>query len=287
MPEQDAANVLTQDRPEEVEEVETAEESTDAKAEEAGEETDQKADAKEGDAEHKKRLGGWQRKILKLEQERDVWRDQALGTRGTQKAEEKSEAVDEDKPVRPKLSTFDGTVEQFEKAIEEHEAKLEKWMETKRQRETVEREVETSVASLTEQVTKLEEWDDMRAAVKTHKMPVRLTNLLISEVSKLKNGAETLKALLLDPDEASQLAELDKYEDAISIKAQIMSMSRALRIAGKKSEAVEEEVEETPPKKAPAPITPTKKTAPTSTGLDDSLSDEEWLRRRNAQLRKK
>jgi len=37
----------------------------------------------------------------------------------------------------------------------------------------------------------------------------------------------------------------------------------------------------------PAPIRPLRKPAPASTGLNDDLSVDEWLRRRNAQLRKK
>lgn len=279
MPELEGANVLTEDRPAEVEEV-TAEETPIAEAEESGEEKPQ-ADAKQGEeAEHKKRLGGWQRKIIKTETERDFWREEALRTRGD-KSDKPNAEPDPDRPKPPRLKEFPGTVEEFDKAQEKYEADLEKWTDNKREEDRIKREVETSVASLTQQVSELPELDDMKAAVKKHKLPYRLTDLLVAETAKLKNGAETLRALLLDPEEAAQLAEYDKFEDGNSLKAQIISMSRALRIAGKKSEQEDTEDKPAPPK-PPAPITPVKKVAPTQTGLSDDEPIEKWMAKRNA-----
>lgn len=283
----EVANVLTQDGPE-VEEIESTEpETTDAEPK-AGEETEPGEVAKQGEEAEHKRLGGFKRKVLKAQQEAEFWREEALRNRS--KGDEKSAEPDPDRPKRPKLADFQGTVEDYEKALEEYEGKLETWTNARRDREAVERQIETSVASLTKKVSDLPEWDEMKAAVQEHKMPMRLTNLLVAEAAKLKNGPETLKALLLDPDEAAQLAEFDKYEDGESIKAQIVSMSRALRIAGKETKSAEAEVdEEKPPTpaKPPAPINPVKKVAPTVTGLSDDLSVDEWRRRREAQLRKK
>jgi hypothetical protein len=72
------------------------------------------------------------------------------------------------------------------------------------------------------------------------------------------------------------------------------------RLAAKLPESSEssreaESEEETPaarpvvPVKAatPAPIRPVRKPAPTATGLSDDLPIEEWMKRRNAHLRKK
>lgn len=282
---EEVANVLTQDGPE-VEEAEiTAEETPTAETEESGEEKPQ-ADADKGEEAEHKRLGGFKRKVLKAQQEADFWREEALRNRKTE-GKETAAAPDPDKPKRPKLSEFQGTVEEFDKAQDEYEAKLERWTETKAQQDAVTRQIETSVASLTKKVADLPEWDEMKAAVQEHKMPLRLTNVLVAEAAKLTNGAETLKALLLDPEEAAQLANLDRFEDEVGIKAQIISMSRALRIAGKKSEPVEEVEVKTAPEPPPKPINPVKKVAPTATGLDDNLSVDEWRRRREAQLKRK
>lgn len=282
---EEVANVLTQDGPE-VEEAEiTAEETPTAEAEESGEEKPQ-ADADKGEEAEHKRLGGFKRKVLKAQQEAEFWREEALRSRKTEGKETAAEP-DPDKPKRPKLSEFQGTVEEFDKAQDEYEAKLERWTETKAQQDAVTRQIETSVASLTKKVADLPEWDEMKAAVQEHKMPLRLTNVLVAEAAKLTNGAETLKALLLDPEEAAQLANLDRFEDEVGIKAQIISMSRALRIAGKKSEPVEEVEVKTAPEPPPKPINPVKKVAPTATGLDDNLSVDEWRRRREAQLKRK
>ena len=268
-----AASVLLQDGPKEEP---TVEESVVAEPEKGGEQKTE-TEPKEGEtAEHKKRLGGWQRKIQKLEQENELLRDMAL--RG-KPAEEKQEVSD--RPVRPKLAEFSGTVEDYEKALEEYEAALEQWTVDKREQEAVARQVEASSSALLAEVSEMEEFDDMKASVKTYKMPMRLTDLLVAEAAKLKNGAETLKALLLDPDEAAQLAEYDRYEDATSIKAQVISMSRALRAAGKKSEPEGKE-ESSAPQRPPKPINPVKKVAPTSTGLDDDEPIEKWMAKRNS-----
>lgn len=282
----EVANVLTQDGP--TEEIElTDPETTDAEPK-AGEETEPGEVAKQGEEAEHKRLGGFKRKVLKAQQEAEFWREEALRNRKTE-GKETAVEPDPDKPKRPKLSEFPGTVEEFEKAQDEYEAKLEKWTESSRAQMEVQRQIETSVASLTQKVADLPEWDEMKAAVQEHKMPLRLTNVLVAEAAKLKNGPETLKALLLDPEEASQLAELDKYEDEVGIKAQIISMSRALRIAGKQTQSAEVEVEKEPAEKPPKPINPVRKVAPSGTDdwmNDPKLSNEEWARRRNAKVAK-
>jgi hypothetical protein len=93
-----------------------AEESTDAAAPKAGE-VEPQATANEGDnpndtPEQQKRLGGWQRKIIKAEAERDFWRDEALRKRD----EPAKVETPTDQPKRPKLEEFQ-TTDAYEDAL--------------------------------------------------------------------------------------------------------------------------------------------------------------------------
>lgn len=291
----DVANVLLQDGPVEVEEQElTAQEAADVKADEAGE-AEVKADTEQGEvAEHKKRLGGYARKAIKAQQEAEYWRKEAL-RRSEPKPEEKAETKpDADKPALklPKLSDFPGTIEEFDKAQAtaqaDYDKAMERWLDGKKQTEAIEKQVESRLVDLDSRLAKLPELAEMRKAVKDSHFPERLTRLLLIEAAKVKHGEQVLKDLLLDTEEREQLMEFDTLNAGDSIVAHFHAAARAVRLAGKKPEAeVVDEENAPPPKKAPEPITPVKKVAPTATGLSDDLSPEEWLRRRNASLRKK
>src|SRR5690242_3625194 len=80
-----------------------------------GGEGEPQADSHDGDTdteEKPKRLGGWQRKQLKAEQERDFWREEALRAR-TQQAEPAKPATaapaEKAKPTPADFAVGDGT----------------------------------------------------------------------------------------------------------------------------------------------------------------------------------
>lgn len=221
-----------------------------------------------------KRLGGWQRKIQKLEQELEHWREEALKAHSSSPKDAPSGPA---KPTAPKLSTFQGTVEEFEKAQEEYAKKLEAYTDQLASQKAAQQRAEQAVASFQEKLQSLDDYDELDETAQAE-IPHQLVPWLANECALVKNGAEVFRELIMDADYRAEFLERARLNDAAGIKGQISALAIHLRKQGKQA------VTPKTVAKAPKPPTPVTKSAPTDTGLRDDLPVEEWLRRRNAQI---
>lgn len=275
------ADVLNQDGPEQV----NAEESTEAKAQDAGAEEPQ-ANANEGDEsqEHqRKRLGGWQRKIVKLEDERDYWRELALSKQESKKEETKTAQSDDKAPVRPKMEDFQ-TLEAYEQAVEEYQdKKLEYKLEQRLKSVQAETEKKTEQQKLIEKFNAQcdsvrKQHADFDEVAFNEEIP--LTDHMRDAIVTSEHGAEIAYFLGSNPEEAERIADMHP----ISAIRAIGKIEAA--IASEKSGASEPESKPAPKPKAPKPPTPVKKPSPTApVDLNDpNLPMEVWLKERNKQV---
>lgn len=104
---------------------------------------------------------------------------------------------------------------------------------------------------------------------------LRISETMRETILQTEDGAALAYHLGQHPEEAARIAQLQPT-------AQIMAIGRL---------QAQLEAKATPaalaPSNAPAPITPVKANAPSTTGLREDLSTEDWMRRRNAELRKR
>ena len=219
MPEPNAAEVLEQDGP--------VNKNADAEANNAGE-----ANANETDGEHQnggKRLGGWQRKIQKLERENEVLRELAVRTRPQETTVEQVE----DEPKPPDIETFSGTTEEFKKAQQEFPSNLKAYWESQRQQQVEQESLVTAAETLNEKVRELPEVDEIRAAFREMRPPERLMNLIQRTCALQSNGAEVLREVLLDPEHRKEMMDFGRVGDGASIAAKLHGVSAALRMNSK------------------------------------------------------
>lgn len=268
MAEQNVAEALEQQGGQEQEQTqENAEQAVVAETEESGE-ADEQADANEGDEEpadgKPKRLGGWQRKIQKLERELEVWREHALKGRNSD-PEDESEPAPTSVGPRPNILTWTKSAEEFQQA---EEAWFNAQLLAQEQRITKETNWNLSIQRAAAA------YPDWREVVANSDVPI--SNQMQAALKADPEGAELVYLLASNPDEARKILRLP--------------VATAMRELGKFQArlAREEQAEETtkPVSRAPKPPTPVKKPSPTAkkSVYDDNLSEEEWLRLRHEQL---
>ena len=294
MAEEQAAEVLeTQDGLQQ----ETAETSATAEAAKAGEAEDSQATANqtEQEKEKAKRPGGWVRKLTKAEQERDYWRDVALG-RATQ-AKEQAKPAEESDP-EPKQEAF-STYEDYVKALGRWTARQEfktlstKQQEEKAKAEAADREHEVAESYRERLEAFAEDHDDYNLVVSKIKVNQSVSAGVTAAIMEDENGPAMAYYLGQNPDVVEHI-------NSLSMAGAVKYLGRlAERLFPEKADSEDDEQKETAetesaepapkPKiaaQAPAPIKPVKKSAPTATGLADDLPMDQWMKRREAQLRK-
>jgi hypothetical protein len=287
MSEQNAADVLLQDGPEQ--EI-PAEVPANAEPQEGGEQP--QADAEHGDEPEEtkqKRLGGWQRRIQKQEREIEFWREQALKTQPAK--ESPQPVVDAEVPKVPDIDTFQGTMDEYKAALAEYPAKLKQYLESKREQDEQRKQTETTVSEFVERLKEVPELPEMQKAAQAAKVSGRLASYISQEAAKLSNGTDVLREAMLDPEVLSQLVKLDKLNDGNGILAQLHAISYGLRIANRKIQAEKQDSanEPPPPSKAPKPVTPASRPAITKAVdvYDPNTSQKDWMKAREAQLNRK
>lgn len=285
MAETQTAEVLEQDGPTTDQ---TAEELATAAADKAGDTAETQATANEADDEIEekvgKRLGGWQRKIKRLEQEIEDLRSKGGNVQQvqTQPNEDKPPV----KPVRPKQSEFSDW-NQWETAVEKFEADRDKYYEDKLTFEL--RQADRNRAQQAERETVAGGWAEQVEAAKKEfpdfvevafSKDVPMTNAMTEAIITSEYGAKIAYELGQHPDEADRIAKLPPVA-AVREIGKIES-----RIAAKTKAA---ETDDEPPaaSSAPKPAVPVRKTSSNPTELRDDIPYKEWLRRREAQLRSK
>ena len=279
MPEQQAADVLKQDGPA----IPPVPADTDsAVPEEVGEESESQAAATSSDEhpEEKKRLGGWQRKIQKLEQEKETLLE---ALRAGKPAESPKPATDE-RPQPPKLKDFPGTIEQYQKEVDEYPEKLVAYLDVQRQKQGQAERSAQAIETFTERLNALPELDEIREQASGFSKD--LLEYVEQMAAPLKNGPETVRELLLDEDWRAQLRELDRFKNGAAIAAQIYAISADLLIAKKKAGSAEKS--DDAPLKTPKPPQPvTRAAAKAAIDLNDPKTPPEvWRKEFLARLEK-
>lgn len=286
MPDPQAADVLEQDRPDS----QVNAEEIPAVPAKVGED-ESEATPKETDAEIEekggKRLGGWQRKIQKLEREREVLIE-ALRKGGTPAEPSQKVAPDAPvRPVRPKITEFPNWND-YETAMDTYETAREKYsadiIESKLQhaeavkQQTSERQ---SIADgwadkIVKARSEIADFDEVAFSEDTPMSEPMLDAIVTSEL-----GAQIAYELGKNQDEAERISKLPPVA-AIREIGKIES-----RIASHKPA---KEGEEEPPEastKAPKPPVPVRRPAGNTGGEPgDDRPYGEWLKWRDAQLRK-
>ena len=241
-----------------------------------------------------KKKGGFQRRIDKLTAERyrlegelKAYREAAAKPQPAQ-AETKTADADPE-PKQDDFATYELWIkaqtrwEARQVAREEYKnlsAKQEKEYEAAELEERDREVVESYQGNVKTFAAEHDDFDEVVGTIKMNKSVGEAVQIAIMEDP---NGPLIAYHLGQHPELCKQLSDL-------SPAAAVSRIGRlAERLAPETVESTEEKEEPPSPKpkpevKAPAPITPVRKSSPTSTGLSDDLSSEEWLKRRNAQL---
>lgn len=286
MPETQTAEVLKQDGPTQ----DDAEVLTNANPE--GGEVDPQANANETDAEGHKRLGGWQRKIKKLQEQNETLLE-ALRKVGGEPAKTKveSEPVEDKapvKPIRPKSTDFSDW-DKYEEALVKYETDRDEYHEKNlayqlRQQETVkqktneQQQIADGWASQVAEARKTHaDYDEVSFNEETPMSAPMMHAIVTSEL-----GAEIAYELGKNPDEAERIAQLGSV-------AAIREIGKIeARIAGTKAATeTDKEDKEEPPvatTRAPKPPSTVKRPVGTNNEPDDKDDYKTWERKRIAQI---
>lgn len=272
---------------------ETPVEQKPAPASEAATEGEQDSQEQE-----EKKKGGWQRRIDKLTRERYELREQLAEMRGRLAVQPApaTHTSTEDSDPKPDIQKFPGTYEEFTAALVRWEARQEykqlsakaKEAAANAERDEREKEVVTSYKDRAREFA--EEHDDFDQVIGKLRWTEEIANSAAVALMEDENGPALAYYLGENPEVFSKLNDMT----AAGAVKYLGRLSERLFPEPPDTDEEEEEKEdetedETPParppatatgrRKLPAPITPTKRSAPTDRGLSDSLSTDEWAKR--------
>jgi hypothetical protein len=249
---------------------------------------DPQGTAEQGENEQeKKRKGGWQRRQEKAERERDYWREQAL--RNAPKSEPEPKVEAKPKPVWKDYEEK-GTQEQFFEDLADWKAE-QKLAAFKAEQKAEAEKAKTQTEAQKQAERWAKEADEFRKEHSDFDEVIAQGNpsdLLSNLVARSKEPAKLAYHLANNPELEAQLSRMTDPVDV----AQELGLIRA-QLAQPKT--VAEEPEEKPEpviSKAPKPPTPVSKPSPSAKPFDPNdeetakkLTADEWIRKRNRQLR--
>jgi hypothetical protein len=270
----------------------TPEEPVIAKPDEGGEVADPQGTETEGETEHeRKRKGGWQRKIERLETEREFLMQELLKTRNSQ-PEPKPEPVTPSfkEPTPDDFALGDGTYDivKFNKAhVDWLWDQKESQRVAKTQEESAKSEEQKLRESWTEKLAKArEKYDDMDEALTVPVLPndPKKNAFMQREIMRSEFAGDLAHWLGTHPDEARELGNKSEYEIARAfgrIEAQFAHSESA--------QPAPKEAVVAPVTRAPKPPTPVAKTSTVKTVdiNDPKLPYADFVREREAQLKRK
>lgn len=279
MANEQAAEVLEQDGPKPQD---NAEELANAAAVKAGD-VDPQATENDHDDETHKRLGGWQRKIKKLETEREILIEALRKGGGNAQAQQSQQAQEAKAPVKPKAADFTGADawEKYEEAKDKYfeelaDFKAKDAVKQYRNESQQRSEQEKVVNGFAQQCAEAKaEFPDFEAVSFSQDTP--MTDAMRDAIVTSDFGALIAYELGKNPDEAERIAKLNPIA-AIREIGKIES-----RIADKKA-AAEPDAATT---RAPRPPSPVRKTTSVNSEPDDKDDFKTWLKKREAQLARK
>ena len=245
--------------------------------EETDEETDEELESKPDEEKPKppKKKGGFQKKIVKLEQEKEYWRNEALRVQ-TQSPAPKTEPI-KDTSLRPKATDF-ATHDEYLEALVDWKA--EGKMQAARQKEVQEKaksEVQTKFNTHNARVSAFKEshddFDDALDNVSTIPMSIAVQESILDS----DHGPEMMYELANNPKEFKRLCSLPPLQAAREMGK---LEAKFVKVESKTSESIKKP-------HALKPVTPVRTRGATSTKdlNDPNLSQQEFNRIRMEQIK--
>jgi hypothetical protein len=255
------------------------EETANVEAQDAGEAADPQGTQEQGEVEHEdkpKREGGFQRKIRRLEEENEYWRQQALRTQQTPEPKPAEPAAEKE----PDQNDFE-TLGEYLKAVRDYDRKaiareLKQEIAAEKQKEVVKTEEQKARESWMSKVESARsEYEDFDDVVFDDSLPI--TEPMQKALLKDEQGARIAYYLGTHREESARIAQLDPVGAAFAL-GEIKA-----RIAVQKSAAEPTPKAPPPVTQAPPPPTPVKKTSPVaSTSIFDAKDYKEYVKLRDA-----
>jgi hypothetical protein len=233
---------------------------------ETGEEQEPQGTQEQGEVEHEdkpKREGGFQRKIRRLEQESEYWRQQALRTQTPEPKPAEPAAEKE-----PDQNDFE-TLGEYLKAVRDYDRKaiareLKQEIAAEKQKEVVKTEEQKARESWMSKVeTARSEYEDFDDVVFDDSLPI--TEPMQKALLKDEQGARIAYYLGTHREESARIAQLDPVGAAFAL-GEIKA-----RIAGNKPAQEPAPKPPAPVTQAPPPPTPVKKTSPVTAAIKDPI----------------
>lgn len=228
-------------------------------------------EVKENETKEKpKKIGGFQKKIAKLKQETEYWKEQAL--RGQSKTPDKVETIiAKDQTLRPKASDF-ATHDEYLEALIDHKADQKiQAIQAKRKEDEVKSQIETKFNSYRERALAFKEThEDFDEAVET----LQITPAINEAIVDSEHGPEMAYFLAQEPKELERIRSLPYGQAAREMG----------KLEVKFSKTTTSSVSTT---RAPKPVTPVR-TRGTATGKDISdptITQGEFNRLRREQIK--
>ena len=274
-------------KPEEVpaEPVEPKEEPTDPVEDPAEPQEEEPKEETEGELEAKtdeepkppKKKGGFQKKIVKLEQEKEYWRQEALRAQTNAKPTEPAKPI-MDTSTRPKASDFATHDEYLESLVDWKADQKIAAINSKRQQDEAKNQVQTKFQTHNARVESFkethEDFDETMENVNTIPMSLAVQESILDS----DHGPEMMYALASDPKEFKRICSLPPLQ--------------AAREMGKlETKFIKPTSASSDPKttRAPKPVTPVRtRGASVPKDLSDpNLPYEEFKRLRNEEIKKR
>lgn len=287
MANEQAAEVLNQDGPKPQD---NAEELANAAAVKAGDVDPQATADLVDDETHGKRLGGWQRKIKRQQEQIDTLVEtlRKVGGNAQTAQVQTAQAQEAKAPIKPKAADFTGADawEKYEEAKDKYfedladfKAKdaVKQYRNESQQRSEQEKVVNGFAQQCAEAKTELTDFEAVAFSEDTPMSDAMRDAIVTSDF-----GALIAYELGKNPDEAERIAKLNPIV-AIREIGKIES-----RIADKKAAATKEADEpEAATTRAPRPPSPVRRTTSVSQDPEDKDDYKTWLKKREAQLARK
>lgn len=262
-------------KPGEESEVEEVTEVIEVPTDEESEDESEELEAKENETKEKpKKIGGFQKKIAKLKQETEYWKEQALRTQAPAKVEPPAKV--QDQSLRPKPTDF-ATHDDYVEALVDWKAEAKMQAAKQKDREEkIKTEVQAKFNTHQQRVTAFkethEDFDDALENVSTIPMSLAVQeSILESDV-----GPQMMYALAKDPKEFKRLCSLPPLQAAREIGK--------LEAKFSKTTSTTSSVTTT---RAPKPVTPVRTRGATSVKdiSDPNISQREFERLREEQIK--
>lgn len=263
-----------------------------ANAGNAGDNVDPQANANAGEIKPKP-LGGYQKKILKLEQEKETLLEALRRSGGETKPVVAKPAVEVEDP-EPKEEDF-ATTGEYIKAVRAYDAKqtdklVDKKLAEREQKQTTQSEEQKRHKAFAEKLqafvdTEAPDYDEVINA-----SGVRANNAMQAAINESDIGPALVYYLAKNEEEAERIYNLSPIKAAVAMGRIEASLAKQETVA----EGAEKLPTPPPISKAPPPTNPVRKTGPVTHDVkpddpasDKSLSDKEWYAKRQAQKHKR